>query len=619
MRYFLETENAVETENRREILYQKSRLLPKAPGVYLMYSKSKTLLYVGKSKTLQNRVSSYFQAGAKLPKTEKLVSQIWDFETIATATEQEALLLENELIKRHKPKYNILLKDDKNYPYLYLSLGDEYPRLRLERKRRDKDKGLYFGPYSSSKTVYGVIRAANEIFRLPRCKKRFPEEIGKARPCLYYDMGKCMGLCTGKISKEDYRKTIDDLILFLRHDHKNLERDLKERMTAAAARQAFEEAATYRDAIRALDSLDKKQYVLADASVSADAFAYYPHEVLPTVAKLAVRQGRLIDAVYFTFSPSQIVDAESFYSLLYDHYSHADDLPRKLYLDRELFLESDTLLSELLHTRAGHKVEILCPKREMGAHLLALAKENAQKECLHRLKTRARTARVLEELQELLNLPAPPERVESYDISNSGADVITGGMVVYENHRFLKSAYRSFSIDQDKPDDYAATRQMIARRMAHKNEDGWRAPDLILLDGGMTHVSEVKKELSALGLSEIPVFGMVKDGHHRTRALTDEAHEISIAKNGSIYGFLYQLQEEVHRFALSRMDQRRRKQMLSSRLTEIRGIGERKALNLITTFGSVDAIAKASLDELCAVKGISRADAQTIKEFFEKD
>lgn len=600
---------------KQEALLKKARLLPEIPGVYQMFSASGTLLYVGKSKALKNRVSSYFQSGEKSTKTARLVAQIADFKTIVTETEEEALLLENELIKLHKPKYNILLKDDKNYPYLHLSADEDYPRLSMRRKRGG-DGGLYFGPYSSAAAVYEIIRTASTVFSLPRCTRRFPEDVGKNRPCLYHDMGRCMGLCTGRVSKEDYQKVISSLVLFLRHDHKKLIADLNEEMQALANEMRFEAAATVRDRLRAIEKLSEKQHVLAAPNESADVYALYADEVLPIVARLTVREGRLIDATHFAFSAAQIVSPEGFSSLLYDHYRQSDDLPRKILLSPELFDPEDTLLSELLRRKAGHIVALSSPKRGHGARLLELAKENAKKEAEHRKREQKGSLKTLELLAERLNLPAPPHRVEAYDISNHGNDSIYGGMVVAIDGKMRPSLYRSFSVEQTLKDDYAAMVEVLLRRMSHREEEGWETPDLVLLDGGMTHVSVVRRALSEQGFSHVPVFGMVKDEHHKTRTLVDESGEISIAKENALFGFVYSLQEEVHRYSLTCMDKNRRKKMLSSTLIKIGGIGAKKEKALLSHFKSIQKIREATAEELSGVRGISKTDAENIYRYF---
>ncbi len=605
------------SKERQQELLKKARLLPERPGVYQMYSEEGVLLYVGKSKSLKNRVSSYFQTGEKSPKTAKLVSRIADFSTIFTETEKEALLLENELIKLHKPKYNILLKDDKNYPYLYLPLDEPYGRPEMRRRRKKGDRGLYFGPYSSAAAVYEILRTANQLFRLPRCKRRFPEEIGKGRPCLYYDMGRCMGVCRGDVTEEDYRKTLEDLLLFLRHDHKKLRFDLEAEMHALAGELRFEAAGAVRDAIAALSRLSEKQHVLASPDTSADVYALYADDVQPLVARLSVRQGRLIDATYFPFLPMQIIDAESFASLLYDHYRQSDDLPRKILLCEELYSKEDTLLSELLCQKAGHRVEVLCPKRGQNASLVHLARENAKKESEQKKKKHEKDRGTLTALAELLGLEKAPVRVEAYDISNHGNDSIYGAMVVAIDGKHRRSLYRSFAVEQRIKDDYAAMVEVILRRLKHSSENGWETPDLILLDGGMTHVSVVKSALAEHGYAHIPVFGMVKDEHHKTRTLVSEDRELSIAKYNSVFGFVYGLQEEVHRFCLLHMDQNRRKKMLTSTLSAIPGIGPKKEKALLAHFGSIKKIRAASEAELTAVSGIGTKDARAIRAHFE--
>ena len=601
---------------RKAGLLQKARLLPEKPGIYRMRSSSGALLYVGKSKNLKNRVSSYFQTGEKQAKTQKLVSQIFDFTTIVTQTEEEALLLENELIKLHKPKYNIRLQDDKNYPYLYLDTESAYPLPQLRRRRDEKERGLYFGPYSSAAAVYEIIRAANTLFSLPRCKKHFPEDFSRTRPCLYYDMGRCMGLCRGNVTPQEYKETIESLILFLKHDHRKLLSELEEKMLSLSAEMRFEAAASVRDSIAALKKLSEKQHVLATPDYSADVYALHQDDVLPIVSRLNVRRGRLIDAAHYAFLPSQIVTAESFSSLLWEHYRHASDLPRKILLDPALFDEEDTLLAELLHRRAGHAVQVNSPKRGTGLSLLRLARENAAKEAEHRKKKNAQDSATLKRLAELLSLKNVPRRIEAYDISNHGNDSIYGGMVVSVGTKLRRSLYRSFAVEQEEKDDYAAMVEVVLRRLSHKEEEGWETPDLILLDGGMTHVSVVRRALSGAGYDGISIFGMVKDEHHKTRTLVSDTDEISIAKHNDVFGFIYSLQEEVHRFSLSRMDASRRKKMLSSTLTNIAGIGEKKQKALLAHFKSIQNIRSATPAELRKVRGISAKDAENITAFF---
>ena len=601
-------------------LLGKARLLPLCPGIYIMRGRDGGVLYVGKSKALKNRVMSYFQNLSRHnSKTLKLVMQICDFDCIFTNSESEALILENELIKLHKPRYNIKLKDDKNYPYVRLSLSEAYPRLSSVRQRRSS-ADRYFGPYSSANTARAIIDAANTLFLLPNCKKKFPADIGKERPCLYYHIGRCMGVCTGKIGRDQYRKVVDDVVLFLKDDHKALTERLRARMKEASDSLDFERAAKLRDNVRSLEDLSSRQQVVRDPDFEADVFGLFADEVSSAVCLLRVRGGRLIDSRVFHFSPDEILTPESFLSTVVSLYEASDQIPRRLLFDPGLFDPDDSVCAEALSAKARRAVRLSAPERGDAKRLVELAGENAKEAALHRRALIDKNSAVLEQLRAVLGLEAPPRRIEAIDVSNSGDSFISAGIISLVDGRFSKKDYRSFNISSPHRDDVGSVREAFLRRFrrARDGDAGFsELPDLILADGGAGQVTAVKSALAECSLS-IPVFGMVKDAFHKTRCLTDGEKDISISKNQAVFNFIYRIQEEVHRFAFSRMDNRRLKTVRGSSLEKIPGIGPAKAKLLMSALKSVKGVASASEDELCAVKGISRADAANIRAYFSK-
>jgi len=607
---------------RFDQLVEKAKSLPSAPGVYLFYDKHGTILYVGKSKALHNRVLSYFlNRGKHTPKTEKLVQAIADFQTIFTFSESEALILENEKIKLHQPKFNIRLKDDKDYPYVCLSLEEAYPRLSFARRREKKnDKARYFGPYSSSATVRSIVDTANSVFSLPSCKRRFPQEIGKGRPCLYYHMGRCVGVCTGKVSEKEYRERIDDVISFLRHDHKKVISRFTEEMEEASSRLDFEKAALLRDRIRALQSLSEKKQVVRDLHFHADVFGLFQDDLGGCINLICVREGRVVDSTNFHFGADEIASPESFSSVLLDLYQGKEFFPKEILLPEELWSEELQCLPQVLFPREEVRIRIHVPERGEGRKLLQMARDNAEASALHRRAQFERDEEVLVKLASALQLEEVPLRIESIDISNSGTSVVSAGIVALENARFAKKDYKSFLIERALPDDPACMYEAIYRRLKRFREGDESfspLPQLFLVDGAALQVAAVRRALDEFGLS-IPVFGMVKDSFHKTRNLTDGKNDISISFDPQLFQFIYGIQEEVHRYSFSRMDSRRRKSVKRSQLTEIEGIGEKKAALLLKEMKSIKNVRSATQEQLSTVPGISRKDAERIFSHYHK-
>lgn len=600
-----------------ERLRDKANSLPSLPGVYIMRDSEGKVIYVGKSKKLKNRVTSYFVGSSHTYKTDKMVSRVRDFDYIVCKTEIEALTLENTLIKKHSPKYNIKLKDAKSYPYIKVT-ADEYPKLFVTRERKG-DKAKYFGPYRSSAGAHAALDAVMKVFSLASCKRSFPRDIGKERPCIYKDMGRCIAPCTGAVSGIEYRSQVRLAESVLDGNVKETKAMLRAEMEAAAEEMEFERAATLRDSIIALERLAEKQKVVADEKVNRDVFSLYTSETEAALAMLSIRGGALINKCEFILSIAEMTSPEDAMSLIVDYYDGSGNIPREIMLDFPLESEDAELLSEYLSLNTKYKVAIKFPERGDGRALCDMAKKNAEEASRqHRLEGE-REDKNLKALSSLLGLSEIPRRIEAYDISNIGNESITASMVVYAEGRLKKSDYRTFNIKRDSADDYASMREVISRRIAHIG-DGTaslgEAPDLILLDGGATHVSVVRPILSENEI-EAALFGMVKDDFHKTRALTDGEKEISIALDTGVYAFIYNLQEEAHRFAVKSSQGRKIKTMTRSSLEKIAGIGPAKAKKLLRAM-SLSEIRVSSKETLGKISGISEADAKNIYEYYHK-
>ena len=605
-------------EEKKQLL-DKANSLPLSPGVYIMKDREGRVIYVGKSRKLKNRVSQYFQNGEKNIKTARMVAAARDFEYFLCDTEMEALTLENTLIKQHNPKYNIRLKDAKSYPYIKIT-DEPYPRLVMTRKR-DKDKGKYFGPYSGVSTVFSVLDTLRRVLALPSCNRRFPRDIGKERPCLYYQMGRCCGPCTGKVSEEEYAATVALASDILRGHTGEVKRRLTEQMYAHAEEERFEAAARCRDTIAALDRLRQKQTVVAAPDTEQDVIGFFGDEVASCVSVFYIRAGAVVDKDDFLAGAERILDEETLGAFICEHYRVREHIPKQILLSFTLDPEEMAGLSQYLTQMAGHKVTLRTPERGQAHTLCELVCSNAAEKVRQYRLDAEKDEGALVRLAELLELPGYPSRIEAYDISNLGTEHLTAGMIVCEEGKFNKSDYRYFKIKsvEGTTDDYASMREALDRRLSHL-EDGEgsfaKLPDLILLDGGRGHVSVVRELMEERGL-DIPVFGMVKDDFHKTRALCTEDGEISIARENAVFVLVYRIQEEVHRFTVSRMDSAKRKTLTHSTLTRIKGIGDAKAKVLLQAFGGITGVKNATEEEIAAVKGISKADAANIRAYYD--
>lgn len=597
-------------------LREKASLLPLSPGVYIMRGDGGKVIYVGKSKKLKNRVSQYFhETDFKSVKTDMMTSLVRDFEYIVCDTETEALTLENSLIKLYKPRYNIKLKDDKSYPYISVNMHDEYPRFTVTRKREDP-RALYFGPYSGTTVVYGIINAMQKTFGLPACNRRFPRDKGKVTHCIYRQIG-CLAPCDENVTSEQYRESFSEAVDFLSGNYKKITDELTEKMLYASENEMFEAAAVCRDRIRAIEKLREKQKVVASPEVERDVISAYAGDAVSAVCVFYIRGGKLTDSEIFYFSGGEILDSSALCSFICELYVRREYIPKEITVGGELSESDKELCESWLSEKTNRKVNLTLPLRGEKKKLCDMAKENAEQKCKEYLLSSQKTDKTLARLASLAGLETVPERIEAFDISNIGDEHITAGMVVFENGKPKKSDYRIFRMKTvSTRDDYASMREAVSRRCAHLSDDGAVAPDLFLIDGGAAHVSAAKQAMREAGY-DIPTLGMVKDDKHRTRALVGEdGDEIQILSEQQVYSLIYKIQEEVHRFTISKMMGGKRKAEKTSVLENVSGVGKAKAKALLAVFGGLSAIKQADISELCRVKGITESIAKNIKEYF---
>ncbi len=601
-------------------LREKAMKLPLTSGVYIMKNKQGKIIYIGKAKKLKNRVSQYFGSQNKHPiKVRKMVENVNDFDYILTDSEFEALVLEASLIKQNQPKYNILLKDDKGYSYIKVTKGD-YPKI-FAVLQKDDENADYIGPFTSSYTVKQNVDEANKIFRLPQCNKNFPNDFRKGRPCLNFHINRCMGVCTGKISKAEYNEAVSDALDFLNGDISKIVRDLKEKMNICSEKLDFENAGKYRDRIRAIENMQAKQKVVTETGDSKDVFAVATNEKELCIVVLRFDKGRLTDSEHFFFDQEKMVENVRC-NFLIQYYGMNRAVPQKIYVDEDF--EDMDLLSEHLTNVRGKKCTITIPQRGEGLKLVNMCRENAYEKLAQKKGKSGAEVKVLEELRLLLGLNKVPEYIESYDISHTGGADNVAGMIVFKNGKPLKRAYRTFNIKSFVgQDDYGSMREVLTRRfneyLEHKDEnpqEGFgKLPDLILLDGGKGQVNAVKEVLAKFNL-DIPLFGMVKDSKHKTRAITGDGGEIAINSNRSVFTLVSDIQEEVHRFSVGFHHKKHTKRGLELSLTKIEGIGDKKAQELLKIFKTIKAIKSASVQDLEQVKGINRELAEKIYDFY---
>ena len=581
-----------------ETLREKANKLPLKPGVYIMHDKTGQVIYVGKAKQLKNRVSSYFR-GAHDAKTSAMVAKVADFEVIIADSEFEALILENSLIKHHMPHYNILLKDDKGYPFIRLDTSSEYPTFSIVSKPAD-DGARYFGPYGGRSVTRDAINAVSKALGLPTCGKKFPRDIGKARPCLNYHMNACNGYCRPEASAEEYRKAIDEAVLVLEGRTSEIVSGLMAEMEDDAENLRFELAAEKRDRIRALQALGSKQNVVAGSAADTDAAGLYRRDPKCCFVMLHYIGGSLLSKDVEIFDTPVGEDEEILSAALRVYYEKRGAFPKEILLPEEPADAEE--LQELFSQTAGRKVALHTPRRGEKRKLTEAAQRNATEE-LERIMTREeRTLFALKWLQETLSLPSVPERIEAYDISNTGSSDMVASMTVFTGGRPLKRDYRRFRIKTlEKQDDCRSMAEVISRRMERLREGDEKfsgRPDLILIDGGEGQLRAAIAAMEEAG-TVVPAFGMVKDDRHRTRALVaPDGSEVGIAANQTVFSFIGRIQEETHRFAIEYHRSLHGKRGVASALDGIAGVGEKRRNALLKAFGSLKAIKNATEDEL---------------------
>ena len=611
---------------------EKLKLLPEKPGVYIMKDKSGKIIYVGKAVVLKNRVRQYFQNKEKqLPKVKVMLSHVEDFEYIVTDTELEALMLECNLIKKYKPKYNVLLKDDKNYPYIKVTVNEEYPRIMFTR-RIEPDGAKYFGPYSSAFAVRETIKLVRKMFPIRTCNKNIEKDMGKVRECLYYHIGLCSAPCTNKINKEDYIKLVDQAVLFLDGKRDWLIQKLKEDMKKAAEELRFEEAARIRDQIFAIERTSEKQKVVSVGEDEQDIISMARSADISCIQVFFVRDGKLSGREHYYMKNTEGMErGEIISSFIKQFYEGAPYIPKEIITDVEL--DESELLSEWLSQKRGNKVFITIPVRGKKKELVDMVYQNALEALKNDISIREEIskAQVVLELSNLVGLDYA-KRIEAYDISNTRGQDNVGSMVVFVDGKPKKSQYRKFNIKYvEGQDDYESMREVIERRFLHAieekeliekgelEEDKARfaeMPDLIFVDGGIGHVNAVLQVLSGLGIS-IPVYGMVKDSKHRTRGLVSPQGEIDIPMTTKAFRLIAQIQEEAHRFAITFHKEKQSKRF-KSELLNIPGIGEKRAKALYDAFKSIEEIKRASVEDLKKVEGMNEKAAQAVYEYFRK-
>ncbi len=615
------------------VIEEELKKLPPKPGVYIMHDASDAIIYVGKAISLRNRVRSYFRESTmKSPKIQKMVSLISRFEYIVTDSELEALVLENNLIKEHSPKYNTMLKDDKTYPYIKVTMGEEFPRILFSRQMK-KDKSKYFGPYTSAGAVKDTIELLNKLFFIRTCNRNLPKDIGNDRPCLNYHIKQCKAPCQGYVSKEEYGAQVQQVLQFLNGNYDILLKDLEEKMKAAAEKMEFEEAAKYRDLFQSVKSVSQKQKITDSVGEDKDIIAMAGDERDAVVQVFFVRDGKLIGREHFYMTnvsdaPKEIVLQE----FVKQFYAGTPFIPRELMIQREL--PETELLEQWLSGKKGNKVSIKVPKKGTKEKLVELAAQNAHlvlsqdKERIRREE--GRTIGAVKEIEKLLGLSGI-QRMEAFDISNTNGFENVGSMVVYEKGKPKRSDYRKFKIKSvEGPDDYGCMKEVLERRFLHglkekeelsdkKIEDTYgsftRFPDLLMMDGGKGQVNIALKVLEELHL-DIPVCGMVKDDHHRTRGLYFNNEEIPIDKSSEGFKMITRMQDEAHRFAIEYHRSLRSKTQVKSVLDDIPGIGPARRKALMKHFDSLEAIKNAEVEDLQKIPEITEAIANQIYEFF---
>ena len=604
---------------RLEYLREKTGKLTSSAGVYIMKNKDSEIIYIGKAKNLKNRVTSYFREHPDhTPKVSAMVSNVYDYDFIVTDSEYEALLLECSLIKQHKPKYNILLKDDKGYHYIRIS-DDEYPKITAEKNTLQK--GRYLGPYTSGFIVRETVNEANKIFMLPTCNKKFTENMRKSRPCLNYHIKTCMGVCTGKISRETYLNAVNQAVDFIKTGSPQTVEKMEQEMNTAAENLDFERAAVLRDRIIAVKKISEKQKIINSGADSADIIGIAEFYDGIYVSVLIYRENRLYDKAVFELERTDKGE-DILNTFMIGYYNGKSDIPKMIITDH--IPEDNELIEKMLEKNSGHKIKINQPQKGKLFELLRLAKNNSAEYAALKNNRTGKEIIALEQLAKSLGLEKPPKYIEAYDISNLSSESMVAGMIVFENGRPLKKAYKRFTVkNQAYQNDYGSMYEVLKRRLMHiVNQEGdeyfRRTPDLILLDGGKGHVNTIVPIVKELGLN-IPVFGMVKDNKHRTRAIAAGGKEIQINELKSVFNLVTRIQDEVHRYSVNYMHTKHNKKTYTSELRKVRGIGEKKAAKLMLAYKTKENLKQASPEELASSAGVNKETALELWKFIQEE
>lgn len=614
---------------------EELKKLPAKPGVYLMHDKSDAIIYVGKAISLKNRVRQYFQAGRRVsPKIERMISQIDHFEYIITDSEVEALVLENNLIKEHEPKYNTMLKDDKTYPYIKATVYEDFPRLIYSRQQK-KDKCKYFGPFTNVTAARDTLEFAHKIYRIRTCRRVLPRDIGKERPCLNYHIGKCSAPCQGYISKEEYNKNFNKALKLIEGDYKQVIEYLEEKMYEASEKMEYEQAAVCRDLIESVKKMSVKQKINDFGGMDRDVVALARTNEEAVVQVFFIREGKLIGRDHFHLKGSYgEKENDMLQAFIKQFYAGTPFIPREVMVEYEV-MESE-LIEKWLSEKRGGKVSIIVPKKGQKERLVELAHKNAAmvltKDMEKIKREEERTTGAMKQISGWLGLE-DVSRVESYDISNISGFLSVGSMVVFDDGKPKKSEYRKFRIKTvEGSNDYASMYEVLKRRFSHglmeieqlneknlSNEFGsfTKFPDLIMMDGGVGQVHIAMQVLSELDI-DIPVCGMVKDDNHRTRGLFFDEHEIPIDTNSEGFRLMTRIQDEVHRFAIEYHRSLRSKEQVKSILDDIPGIGEKRRKALMKHFASIEAIKNAAIDELARAESMNEKAAASVYKFFHQ-
>jgi excinuclease ABC subunit C len=621
-------------------IQEELKKLPDKPGVYIMKDKNGSVIYVGKAKVLKNRVRQYFQSSAAhTSKVDAMVARVKEFEYIVTDTELEALILECNLIKDIKPRYNILLKDDKSYPYIKITMNEEYPRIYMTR-RVENDGARYFGPYSNVISVRETINLIKKVFPIRTCKRILPRDIGKSRPCLNYHIGQCLGPCSGRVGSEEYRSTVIDICSFLEGRQDAVIEKIERQMKEAAEKLEFEQAAALRNKLSSLKHITQEQKVLSVSGTDQDVVGFAASKTDTCVQVFFIRSGKLIGRRYFIIEGNGETELkETASSFLKQYYGSADIIPKEIISSVDA--DDRELIEDWLTSLRGRRVHVRVPRRGEKLHMAEMVSKNAGLELKRFNEEVKKTGGVqegLREMAEIIGYDGIPGRIEAYDISNTGSSEIVASMVVFEDGTAAKKEYRRFRIrSTETQNDYASMQEVLYRRFRHARSEKEEAaeqqgadasnagkhdtgkfsklPDLIMLDGGIGHVHAVQEVLDELEV-DIPVCGMVKDDKHRTRGLVLPDREIDLTGSLTVLRFVTSVQDEAHRFALEYNRKLRAKRYSKSILDEVEGIGPKRKKALLKHFGSVARMRKAGIDDFQAVDGISRQLAEQLYEFF---